>query len=134
MMFLPGLVSLFCLAFSMSGFAAFCSALDRYRWRTLGIVCAFYFANAGLKMLGMGSEKYSWAQNVSLFGRYNPAGAIQRAQADPMSPFWIFRYSPDDEITGLGELSNYLLLLLFGLAFYWFGMRVFAKRDLPAPM
>ncbi len=133
-MYLPGLVNLFFLAICMSGFSAFCSALDRYRWRTLGIVSAFYFANAGLKMLGVGSEKYAWAKNCSLFGMYTPAGAIQRTQVDAMSPFWIFSYSPEGEITGLGLLPQCTLLLLIGMGFYGIGMRVFEKRDLPAPM
>jgi ABC-2 type transport system permease protein len=133
-MYLPGLVNLFCLGFCMSGFAAFCSALDRYRWRTLGVVSAFYFSNAGLKMLGMGSEKFAWAENLSLFGLYHPANAIERTQVDPMSPFWILSYTSEGEINGLGVLSNCLLLILIGLAFYWIGMRVFVKRDLPAPM
>ena len=133
-MYLPGLANLFCLAFCMGGFAAFCSSLDRYRWRTLGIVCAFYFANAGLKMIGMGSERYHWAKNFSLFGMYNPAGAIQRCQLNATSPFWIFQYSPEGSITGLGDLSKNLILLLIGLVFYWIGARIFVKRDLPAPM
>lgn len=134
MSYLPGLVNLFCVAFCMSGFAAFCSALDRYRWRTLGIVSAFYFSNAALKMLGMGSERFSWAENCSLFGMYHPAGSIQRAQIDPTSSFWILKYSPEGAIVGLGGFSNCILLLLIGAAFYWIGLRVFIKRDLPAPM
>lgn len=134
LLYLPGLFNLFCLAFCMSGFAAFCSSLDRYRWRTLGIVCAFYFANAALKMLGMGSEKYSWAESFSLFGLYHPAGSIQQTQLDPLAPFQLFQYSPEGIINGLGPLSNYVLLLTIGAVLYWIGLRRFTKRDLPAPM
>lgn len=133
-MYWPGLLNLFFVAFCLSGFAAMCSALDRYRWRTLGIVCAFFFANAGLKMLGMGSDRFAWVENCSLFGMYHPAGVIQRTQTDLTAPFWIFNYTPEGAFDGLGALSNCTLLLVIGVAFYWVGMRVFEKRDLPAPM
>ena len=133
-MYLPGLVNLFCLGVCMGGFASMCSALDRYRWRTLGIVSAFYFSNAGLKMLGMGSEKFWWVEYCSLFGLYHPAGSIERAQIDPFSPIWILSYTPEGEICGLGAMSNGILLLVIGLVFYFAGLRIFVKRDLPAPM
>ena len=54
--FLPGIMNLFCLGFCFSGFSAFCSSWDRYRWRTLGIVATVFFINAGMKVMGMGSE------------------------------------------------------------------------------
>lgn len=133
-MFLPGLVNLFCVGFFMSGFAACCSAFDRYRWRTLGIVCAFYFANAGLKILGMGSDRFSWAEQVSVFGLYHPASSIAQAQVQPWSPFWVLEYDSVGAIVGLGLSANCMLLLMLGLLFYVIGLRVFVKRDLPAPM
>ena len=132
--FLPGVINLFCVGFCLSGFAAFCSACDRYRWRTLGIVCAFFFGSAGLKILGMGSERFAWTERLSIFGLYHPSVAIERSQVHAWSPFWIFQYDPDGSIIGLGTLANYLLLLLLGLLFYLIGLRVFVKRDLPAPM
>jgi ABC-2 type transport system permease protein len=132
--FLPGVVNLFCVGVCLSGFAAFCSACDRYRWRTLGIVCAFFFASAGLKILGMGSERFAWTERVSVFGLYHPSTAIERSQVHPWSPLWIFQYGSDGSIIGLGALANCTLLLLLGLLFYVIGSRVFVKRDLPAPM
>ncbi len=133
MAYLPGLVNLFCIGFCLSGFAAFCSAIDRYRWRTLGIVAVFYFGNAGLKMLGMGSERFKWAESASLFGLYHPASVIERAQTSPWSPFWLLNYDAEGSVIGLGALANYTILILLGLLFYWIGLRAFEKRDLPAP-
>ena len=132
--FLPGVVNLFCVSFCLAGFAAFCSALDRYRWRTLGIVITFYFANAGLKILGMGSERLAWVENCSLFGLYHPAAAIERAQAQPGAWYWLFEYDNDMVIQRLGCLPNCLILLAIGILLYWIGMRRFQNRDLPAPM
>ena len=132
--FLPGLVNLFCVAFCLSGFGAFCSACDRYRWRTLGIVAAFFFVNAGLKVMGVGSEKLAFVKNMTVFGLYHPASAIERAQTHPWSPFWFFQHDETGAIAGLGEMSNFILLLLIGVIFYFVGLRIFEKRDLPAPM
>ena len=75
-LFFPGIVNLFCLAFCFSGFAAFCSSWDRYRWRTLGIVATFFFINAGMKIMGMGSERLSWIESCCLFGLYGPANSV----------------------------------------------------------
>ncbi len=132
--FLPGLVNLFCLGFFFGGFAAFCSACDRYRWRTLGIVLAFYFANAGLKLLGMASETFSWVINCSVFGFYSPASAIERTQRNPWSPFWIFEYDPQGTMIGTGTLLNCFVLFALGACFYVLGGYVFNRRDLPAPV
>ncbi len=133
-LFLPGLVNLFCLAFFFGGFAAFCSACDRYRWRTLGIVIAFYFANAGLKLLGMASEKLHWVINLTVFGFYEPASSIERAQREAWSPFWLLNYDTQGTVTGTGTLLNWLILFGLGIVFYAWGCRVFIRRDLPAPM
>ena len=133
-LYLPGLVNLFCLGFFFGGFAAFCSACDRYRWRTLGIVIAFYFANAGLKLLAMASETFSWLTHLTVFGFYSPASAIERTQREPWSPFWIFVYDPEGNIAGAGSLLNCLVLFALGMLFYVWGRHVFRHRDLPAPV
>jgi len=134
LLFFPGIFNLFCLGFCMSGFAAFCSSLDRYRWRTLGVVAAFYFCNAGIRMLGMGSEKYSWAKHCGLFGLYHPAAVIKQTDANTANYYAILRYDPDGTLAGLAFLPNCLLLIFIGGCFYWIGLMIFQKRDIPAPM
>ena len=131
--YLPGVVNLLSLGFCFAGFAAFCSACDRYRWRTLGVVVGFYFANGGLKVLGMGSEKLAWTQYCSLLGLFHPAKAIEQAQRNPGSEFWWGAYGPTGNWVGLGCFSNCLILIGLGSFFYWLGLRIFEKRDLPAP-
>lgn len=132
--FLPGLVNLFCLGFCLCGFAAFCSSMDRYRWRTLGIVAVFFFANAGTKIVGMGSERLKWVEYLGVFGLYSPAGAIELADHDPMSPFYLLNFDTEGVFEGIGLLGRCLILLALGLALYWIGLQKFKHRDLPAPM
>jgi len=67
-MFLPGVVNVFSVSVFFAGFAAMCSAFDRYRWRSLGVLAAFFFANASMKVVGKGSERFSWMENWCIFG------------------------------------------------------------------
>ena len=80
-MYLPGILNLFSVSVFFAGFAAMCSAFDRYRWRSLGLLAAFFFVNASLKIVGKGSDRFSWMENTCVFGLYHPAGAIERFQA-----------------------------------------------------
>jgi len=133
-MYLPGALNLFSVAVFFAGFAAMCSAFDRYRWRSLGLMAAFFFINASMKVVGKGSERFSWMENVCVFGLYHPAGSIERFQAMPMSVFWLFRYRPDGSIASLGLLPNFLLPLLMAVIMYFIGLRYFERRDLPAAL
>lgn len=133
-MFFPGVANLFCVGVFFAGFASLCSSMDRYRWRSIGIVVGFYFANAGMKVVGMGSERFDWVENCCIFGLYHPAGSIERFQAVPESMLWFFRYQPNGEIASLGWLANCLIPLALAGAMYWIGLRIFERRDLPAPV
>ena len=132
--FWPGILNLFCLGVFFGGLSACCSAHDRYRWRTLGFVIGFYFANAGLKLLGMASEKWAWVTNCSVFGFYSPAAAIERTDADPNSLWQVLRWDTEGHFAGAGSLTNGVLLMVLGLLLYVWGCRVFERRDLPAPV
>ena len=133
-MFLPGIVNLFMVGFFLAGFSAWCSSWDRFRWRTLGIVAAFYFAGAMLKILGMASETWSWVIRLSFFGLYEPASSIELNQSAPGAAWRFAEFSEASGLTGGGPLVNLLILFAMGAFFYIWGARIFAKRDLPAPV
>ena len=132
-MFLPGLVNLFSLGFFLSGFSALVSSMDSFRWRTLGILSAFYFANAGIKILGMSMEERPWVEYCSIFGLYSPASSVEIAQHNLLNALKWFRYDDVGAIVGSGPLLNNVLLIGLGLVCYLIGTRVFKARDLPAP-
>ena len=134
LMYLPGILNLFSVSVFFAGFAAMCSSFDRYRWRTLGVLAVFFFANASMKVVGKGSDRFSWMENACIFGLYHPAGAIEGYQRAPMSVFWLLRYRSDGSIASLGLLANCLLPLLLAAIMYWIGLRYFEKRDLPAAL
>lgn len=132
-MFLPGIMNLFSLCFMLGGFAAWCSALDRFRWRTLGIVAGFYFLQGGMKVLAMASESWSWIRFATVFGYYGPANAVEAAQQDWLRCFELFRTGAQAQFLP-GPLLNNTVLIGLGVLFYLWGAKIFQQRDLPAPI
>ena len=115
--FLPPALNVFGLMVCMSGLTAGVSACDSYRWRTIGILCAFYITSLLTKLVGRLSETLSWAGYLSVFNAYEP-----------------------QQLVG-GEWSDWQLLLQYngiligiGITSYVIGGYIFSKRDLPAPL
>jgi len=133
-MFLPGLINLFALGFFLAGASAMVSAFDSFRWRTLGIMSAFYFANAGIKVLGMSMEESRWVTMLSIFGFYSPANAIAVTETNWTNSLALFQFDDAGTIVMSGPLLNNLVLLTLGIVAYRVGSQHFHRRDLPAPM
>ena len=115
--FLPPALNVFGLMVCMSGLAAGVSACDSYRWRTIGILCAFYITSLLTKLVGRLSETLNWAGYLSVFNAYEP-----------------------QQLVG-GEWSDWQLLLQYngiligiGITSYVIGGYIFSKRELPAPL
>jgi ABC-2 type transport system permease protein len=132
-MYLPGVVNLFSLGVFLGGFSAWCSSWDRFRWRTLGVVAAFYFLQGGMKVLALASEWWSWIRYGTIFGFYSPAGSIEATQRDAWECLAFFSTSSNGASLP-GPLLNNLVLLSLGIAFYVWGSHIFHRRDLPAPI
>jgi ABC-2 type transport system permease protein len=133
-LYFPGIFKLFCVGLFFGGLAAFCSARDRYRWRTLGIVTAVYFVSSGIKMLGLASEKLSWLYYCNIFGYYSPSRSIEAVSRDLNSMFAIWERNSQGNIIDTGMLLDCTVMLALGLLFYLWGARHFHRRDLPAPV
>jgi len=134
LMFIPGVVNLFALGLFLAGASAMISAFDSFRWRTLGIMSAFYFANAGIKILGMSMDENRWITNLSIFGFYSPANAIAETQKHWSNAWALFQYDEAGAFLRSGALLNNGVLLALAVAAYLIGSRRFHRRDLPAPM
>lgn len=131
--FFPGIINLFSLCFFLGGFSAWCSSLDRFRWRTLGVIVGFFFLQSGMKVLAMASESMSWIRFLTVFGYYEPGGSVETAQKSIIDCFAIFKSGAQDRLLPAPLLNN-LVLISLGVLFYVWGSRIFRKRDLPAPI
>lgn len=131
--FFPGVVNLFSLSFFLGGFAAWCSAMDRFRWRTIGVILGFFFLQSGMKVLAMASESMSWIRFFTVFGYYEPGNSVEMTQRSVLNWFSIFKHGAQGQILPAPLLNNLVLLSLGALLYVW-GSRVFKNRDLPAPI
>jgi ABC-2 type transport system permease protein len=135
--FVPGAFNLFCLSVAVAGFSTLVSSLDRYRWRTIGIVVAAYVVSIVLKLLGQAISEVSWLQYLSLFTAYEPQKFISMAVHQPELVWniaWIESVDSRRPPFELGALGYNLILIGIGVVCYLAAGVVFHKRDLPAPL
>jgi ABC-2 type transport system permease protein len=131
--FVPGAFNLFCLGVALAGFSTLVSSLDRYRWRTIGIVAAAYVVSLILKILGTIKE-VAWLQKVSLFSAYRPQEFISIAAHEPQHVWSLALYNAQGTFIELGPLGYNFVLLGIGVTSYLAAGVAFQKRDLPAPL
>ncbi len=132
--FVPGAFNLFCLGFMVAGFSTLVSALDRYRWRTIGIVVGVYVVSIIVKLLGQAISEVAWLQYFSIFSAYEPQKFISIAMHEPANGWALMRRDEAGQIRELGPLGYNLILVLCGVVSYVLAGVVFRRRDLPAPL
>ena len=115
--FLPAVANVFGLMVCMAGISAGVSAVDSYRWRTIGILCGFYVFSILAKLVGRLSRPLSWVGYLSVLNAYEP----QRLVGDAAES-WRLLAAYDAVLIGLGLVA------------YAVGAVLFVKRDLPAPL
>jgi ABC-2 type transport system permease protein len=115
--FIPGAVNLFGLMFCLAGVATLASSWDNSRWRTIGLVGAFYVIELTLKMIARVAPDFGWLMRLSFLGAFEPQALI----VDPANA-WMTSLHYDSVLIGLG-LAAYALAAL-----------IFCRRDLPAPL
>ena len=108
--------------------------MDRYRWRSIGVVIAFYVVNLVLMITSQAAERTAWLRYFTYFSCYKPERIIQ-FELDPQngSPWqvWIIGESGMAE---LGPFGFTIVMLSIGAVCYAFAFIRFGKRDLPAPV
>src|SRR5688500_15567071 len=116
-MYVPPTFNVFGLGFAMAGIAAVVSSLDRYRWRTIGIMGAFYAIAVVLKVIAKMASGFELLAYASVFWPFEPQRMV--ANTDAAWPL-MWEYNTP--------------LILVGLVGYVAGGVNFCRRDLPAPL
>lgn len=132
--FVPGATNLFCLSMALAGFSSFASSLDRYRWRTIGVIVTAYILSIVIKLLGQAIPEVAWLQWLSLFTAYEPQKFISIAVHQPPQAWAIALYNSSGKFLEPGPLGYNLILLGIGVISYIAAGVVFQKRNLPAPL
>jgi ABC-2 type transport system permease protein len=132
--FVPGAFNLFCLGVALAGLSALVSAMDRYRWRTIGVVVGVYVVWLVLKLLGQAIAEVAWLQRLSLFTAYEPQKFVSIAVHQPQHAWALAMYDARGQFLEPGPLGYNLILLAIGGVCYVAAAVAFQKRDLPAPL
>jgi ABC-2 type transport system permease protein len=123
---------LFAFGFFLLGLTSMLSALDRYRWRTVGSVVAIYVLQLVMFGLGKAAESLDWLLSFTFFSCYKPQKMTSLVSNDSLAAPWSLTTVVPD--AALPPLVYPLILLSLGACFYGVAVTVLARRDLPAPL
>ncbi len=116
-LYLPAALNVLGLGIAVLGIATLFSAVDRYRWRTIGIVGSVYALSIVTDVIARMARGWEWMRYFSIFTPFEPQTLVAR---------------PEQAWSILAQ-HNGVLLLLGGVCFVAAGV-TFARRDLPAPL
>lgn len=115
--FIPAALNVFAATFFLTAFTTLVSAFDSQRWRTLGIVGAFYIVELLLKIVARMAPRFDYLMYGTFLGAYEPQSLVIYPQTA-----WQISLRTDGTLIGLG-LMAYLAAAI-----------VFSRRDIPAPI
>ncbi|QEF99292.1 ABC-2 family transporter protein [Stieleria maiorica] len=124
--------NLFAFGFFLLGLSTFFSSIDRYRWRTIGLVMAIYVVQLVMFGLGKAAESLDWLQGLSFFNCYRPQKLAALVAEDGLSAPWGWSTAMPDSM--FPPLVYPMTLIVLGAIGYGLAARQFGKRDLPAPL
>jgi ABC-2 type transport system permease protein len=132
--FVPGAFNLFSLGLAVAGFSTLVSSLDRYRWRTIGIVVGVYVVMIVVKLLGQTISEVAWLQYLSIFTAYEPQKFVSVGVHEPARAWALVMRDAEGQFKELGPLGYNLVMVGCGAVFYALAGVIFQRRDLPAPL
>ncbi len=138
----PGLfvlpcINLFAFGFFIFAFSTLLSCIDRYRWRTIGVVIGFYVVQLLMFLLSKTIASLRFIENVTFLSCYQPDAIVHFVQKHPQSAWSIVAPGSSKSLTWphlLGPLGLSMLLIVGGSVVLAFAMLHFRRRDLPAPL
>ncbi len=132
--FIPASVNLFTFGLMIAGVATLMSSWDRYRWRTIGIIVVLYGLQIVAKLVGMSADEYAWLQFASAFTAYEPEAFVYIAHELPQFTWTFVKRDDAGQWLGFGPMTFHATLAAIGLVGYGIALRIFCRRDLPAPL
>jgi ABC-2 type transport system permease protein len=130
-------INLFAFGFFILAISTLLSSLDRYRWRTIGVVIGFYVIQLLVFLLSKTIASMRFLQNITFLSSYQPDAIVHYVQKHPESAWALL--APESTKSAvwphlLGPLGLSLLLILVGTLLIGYAMFYFRRRDLPAPL
>jgi ABC-2 type transport system permease protein len=132
--FVVGAVNLAALGVMLAGFSTLASSLDRYRWRSIGIIGGAFIVQVIIKIAGMASDDLSGLLFLSVLTAYEPEAFVRLAEQSPDVVWHFFLYDEHGNWLDYGPLWHNSLLVVVGLISYVTAGVMFYRRDIPAPL
>lgn len=133
-LFLTPTLNLFAFGFAVLAFSVLCSSLDRFRWRTIGVVVSLYVVQLLLYLLSKAADFTRICANFTILSCYQPDAIVQHQRLYPEEA-WSFLSDHGAVLpAGFGPLGVSVALVLIGVVFYVVALFAFERRDLPAPL
>ncbi len=132
--FVPAALNYCSLGIFMAGICTLLSALDRYRWRTIGLMMAFYVGSMLAEIVGQAFPKLAFVRHVSFFSVYEPIKFVSEANAEPAVAWSWWLRDAQGAVIDLGPLAGDALLAGLGFAGFVLAAIIFCRRDVPAPL
>lgn len=126
--FIPPALNLFALTVFLAGLTTMVSSCDQYRWRTVGLVGAFYAIELVIKVIARTAEGFEWLSALTFFSAFEPQ-LITSQQEYAWSLWYTAAGGPH-----LGGLGCDAVLVVLGSLCYGLALAVFCYRDIPAPL
>ncbi len=123
---------LFAFGFFLLGLSTWFSTMDRYRWRTVGMVVGIYVLQLVMFGLGKAAQSLDWLLSLSFFSCYKPQKMTSLACNESLAAPWSLT-TPVPGAT-FPPLVYPLILIGLGIVCYALALRHFSRRDLPAPL
>ena len=118
----------------LAGVTTAVSSWDRYRWRTIAIIVAFYIFQTILEVTGMAVEQCRWMLKLTFFSVYEPVAFATEAAKNPEFSGRFLAEESQGYLPDLGPLGYDSILLVLGLVGFVVAAIVFHRRDIPAPL
>jgi len=86
------------------------------------------------KLFGMSADELTWLKFVSAFTAYEPEALVRIADELPQFAWSFTMRQSDGTWIGYGPMCFHMIMASIGVATYAVALRVFSRRDLPAPL
>jgi len=130
-------LNLFAFGFFILAVSTLLSSIDRYRWRTIGVVIGFYVIQLLVFLLSKTIASMRFLENITFLSSYQPDAIVHYVQKNPESAWAMFAPEATKSTVWphmLGPLGLSMLLIVGGTLLITYGMLHFRRRDLPAPL
>jgi ABC-2 type transport system permease protein len=128
-LFVAPSVNLFAMTLCVAGMSALASSWESQRWKTVGLMGAWYVISTVFKVVGRMADGWGWMSYLSFMSAFEPQLLVAR----PKEAWALFEYE-NGAVTGVGMGGSQLMLIGLGLICYAAGSVIFSRRELPAPI